>query len=365
MKFLPNEKGQMIVLLALGLAVFCGLAGLSIDVGNLYWQKSKLQSALDASCLAGAQALPDTIGAAETKLKYYAKENGVENGVNNTVFTFDKPTDVKIRATATRKVRLALMPVLGFGQYANVTAKSAAIKKMNPAFNYVVFNGSETEPMKMYSKNKFVVNGSIHSNSDIIITGKPQNIKVSGSCEAVGDIDVDPNASNISKVTSEFIEMPSYADKIKAEAYAAGAGYYYTESTTLTDTTVSRPDPSIPIYVEGDLTIDCTQIHGSGAIMATGNITMATNNIHGGPLFIYSLKDISVDTNNIMISGIFYAPNGSIKATTNVVKTDGALFIAAQVKFGEMDDPDNNITMAVGDNSAALKYGDVSLVPYD
>ena len=55
-----QDRGAIIIFVALGLVVLIGMAGLAIDLGHAYVNKSQLQNVADASALAGASALNGT-----------------------------------------------------------------------------------------------------------------------------------------------------------------------------------------------------------------------------------------------------------------------------------------------------------------
>jgi len=55
-----GNRGSIVVLIALSIAVLIAMAGLVIDLGYMYSVKSKLQNAADAGALAGAQRLNGT-----------------------------------------------------------------------------------------------------------------------------------------------------------------------------------------------------------------------------------------------------------------------------------------------------------------
>ncbi|MCM3790386.1 Tad domain-containing protein [Domibacillus indicus] len=57
--FLKKEEGNVIVLLAFGLAVMISMLGLVIDGGHLFVTKSHLQKAANAAALSGAQEIPN------------------------------------------------------------------------------------------------------------------------------------------------------------------------------------------------------------------------------------------------------------------------------------------------------------------
>jgi Flp pilus assembly protein TadG len=58
-KWIRDENGAVIVLVALALTVLLGMSALAVDYGSLVVAKSELQNAADAAALAGARALID------------------------------------------------------------------------------------------------------------------------------------------------------------------------------------------------------------------------------------------------------------------------------------------------------------------
>ena len=54
MRALKEERGQMLVLVALSMTVLLGFLALAIDVGLLFRAKRNLQVAADAAAVAGA-----------------------------------------------------------------------------------------------------------------------------------------------------------------------------------------------------------------------------------------------------------------------------------------------------------------------
>jgi Flp pilus assembly protein TadG len=65
-----RERAQVLPLIALALVSLLGIAAFSIDVGYAYYAKRQLQSATDASALAGAQDLPNAATAIATATSY-------------------------------------------------------------------------------------------------------------------------------------------------------------------------------------------------------------------------------------------------------------------------------------------------------
>jgi hypothetical protein len=89
-KIFKKSRGQMMVLVAAGLAVFIAMAGVVVDVGSLYVTRRQMQTAADAAAVAGANALHgvSTVSAGyATAAQDAAGNNGFSNGVNSVSVT--------------------------------------------------------------------------------------------------------------------------------------------------------------------------------------------------------------------------------------------------------------------------------------
>ena len=76
---LQAADGQVLLLFAAGLVAFCGLVGMSVDVGHVVYTHTDLQKAADGAALAGAQDLNGTsasVAAAEATADKYLVDNG-------------------------------------------------------------------------------------------------------------------------------------------------------------------------------------------------------------------------------------------------------------------------------------------------
>jgi len=82
MRFLRDESGQAVVMIALALAVIVGIAALAVDVGQLRYQKRNLQAAADAAALAAGMEIR-TCGATPncTAMQAAAQSALTENGL--------------------------------------------------------------------------------------------------------------------------------------------------------------------------------------------------------------------------------------------------------------------------------------------
>lgn len=76
-KYLFEQRGNALIIVALALTVILGAAALVIDVGIIYLHNVKIANAVDAAALAGVQALPDDPAQAYQLAESYALKNGV------------------------------------------------------------------------------------------------------------------------------------------------------------------------------------------------------------------------------------------------------------------------------------------------
>src|SRR5437867_2367496 len=89
---LADERGQMIVLLALSFVVLIGFMGLVIDAGRIYLQRRSAQLAADAAAAAVAQeAARDTGSDLTAVATYYVNQNGLA-GAQTDVTVNNPPT---------------------------------------------------------------------------------------------------------------------------------------------------------------------------------------------------------------------------------------------------------------------------------
>lgn len=86
-----SERGAMVVFVAIGIAVFLGIAAVAVDVGYIYKSRRELQVASDAGALAGARELATAnLSAARTSAYQYATANKLAGGS----VPMNKDTDV-------------------------------------------------------------------------------------------------------------------------------------------------------------------------------------------------------------------------------------------------------------------------------
>lgn len=122
MRQLTSEEGSVLVIVAFSLTALLVLAGLVVDVGYVYLQRTLLQNTVDAAALAGVQELPDYPEGARYQASQYAEYNLV--GLAN-LGTLVEEQNMRIAVTAEKDVDLFFLKIIGRDRV-RVGAKAAA-----------------------------------------------------------------------------------------------------------------------------------------------------------------------------------------------------------------------------------------------
>ncbi|MCD8508822.1 MAG: pilus assembly protein TadG-related protein [Bacillus sp. (in: Bacteria)] len=116
-----TEDGAALAVVSLSMAVLLSISAIVIDGGALYLEKSRVQKAVDAATLAGAQVLPATERAREIAIDI-ASENGITIDNENILIT-----DTSIEVSAQAEKELTFARIMGFSS-TNVSARARAEK---------------------------------------------------------------------------------------------------------------------------------------------------------------------------------------------------------------------------------------------
>lgn len=119
-----QECGQGLVLFVAGLAGFCAIVGMSVDIGSLVYTRTDLQKIADASALAAVQDLPGSTANATTTANSYATSNGI--ATISLAFSTTNVANDTITVTATRHIDYKFLGIIGMSG-ADVTASAKAM----------------------------------------------------------------------------------------------------------------------------------------------------------------------------------------------------------------------------------------------
>lgn len=330
------------------MSVLVGAGAIALDMGVSYLDDAKLQTAVDAAVLAGANALPDTAGAEVLAMRYI-----VANGVDpaNVAITFENDNMV-ITATATSSRAPLLSGIFGndsLDGYATASAEKY-MGSMGGPFNYRIFSGAAGS--KITLGGKYYIDGSVHSNGSVYAS--PSSGTVTGAIEGCTTVYVNqwtatagaqlPGAAFI-----DMVDFTTVVDAVMPDTY----------TTVMTSSEISAKwwmqEFVGDIYVDGDMNVSnrCTvngnlfvngnvTINGgspvcvlNGNIYATGDINFNnTANVNGcvfaggdinfrggmtqinstGQVCVYSQSgDIYLTSAGTLVHGIIYAPEGDVK----------------------------------------------------
>lgn len=117
-----KEEGQILIFTGIIMAVLMGFSAITIDVGMMAIEKSKLQNVADAAALAGAQELPNSGNAKNAAVKY-AKENGLVITTDDVITPVDGDSK-KIKVVAKRTVSHTMARMIGINE---TDVKAAAV----------------------------------------------------------------------------------------------------------------------------------------------------------------------------------------------------------------------------------------------
>lgn len=118
---LREESGVSLVIVAIMIVTILGFTAIAIDGGRLYFEKSRLQKAVDAAVLAGAQGLLTSEADAKTIAKGIAEKN--KYLLTDTELL---TTSYSITAEKSSKVTMTFAKAIGFSEV-TVNAKAKAV----------------------------------------------------------------------------------------------------------------------------------------------------------------------------------------------------------------------------------------------
>ena len=171
MEGLRSQRGQSMVLTLVFLTVLLGMAAAVIDVGSWNRAHRQTQSTADATALAGAQELPDSVTSKALALDYAGRNGGGVNSADVT-FTSERETNDTIHVTARKTVPGLFTKLLGIS---SVTARSAAAARTSPmsSAKWVAPIGVDYRHDKLHCNTALVCNPEfgVDTSLDLIKTG--------------------------------------------------------------------------------------------------------------------------------------------------------------------------------------------------
>lgn len=323
-----NERGSVMVIVALSMVVLLGFSGLAVDFGGMAMTKQELQNAADAAALAAGQDRANGYGTATATAtaNAFIQANGFTPGDGVTVsnVTFGSNT---VTVTISTEYDVALASILTGRSTETVNVKAVVdISTGFAHFPYAMFAGEHINDGGSGitgNGNDMTINGNIHSNSKITMSHAVLN----GTATAVDAI----NINGVSLPESIFIEMPSAQPLIDL----AKTGYVINGDVNLkkndggfaafieeaAENTTIGPY-GLNIYVAGNLKIRGDDFYNNAYpinLVVYGTIDLGGTPIRSTPTTPVNLISVagSIEVNGQGTTGgafygLFFAGNGNV-----------------------------------------------------
>ncbi|TYP69430.1 Tad domain-containing protein [Paenibacillus methanolicus] len=230
--FIEEERGSTIVLAGLSMLLLLTIAGLVVDGGIMYAEKSHLQKTANAAALSGAQELTGRSGAAEAVVQSILEAHGEQGSLISAEIVPMSTVRVKLK----KEIGLGFAKLLGKAT-ATVTAEAAArIMPMGRAAGVAPLGIDESitlEYLKPY-KLKVDSSGVEAGYFGILALGGPgastyeSNLKYGYPSEIeTGDI-IDTQTGNVAGKTRDSINL-----RIDQDPYPAGEFWHRDSSRVI------------------------------------------------------------------------------------------------------------------------------------
>lgn len=275
------------MLLALVMVALIGFTGLALDAGHYYNEQNRLQNVADAAALAGASALPYNQAGAVARARDLIQANGLDPAAFTITTNYGNRPD-QIQVKASQPTQTYFVRVLGINELP-VLADAAARSGPPRPFDYALFSGSETQPLRLNGSN--TVNGGTHGNANIGLTGNNHM----GDVEAVGTTTLTGNNST-GQVTDHVSVVPLPA--LSTQGLGQGATHVYNGDQTFTGTL----GVSGTVVVHGSVTLS-GNLTFNGILLVDGDVTITGNTTHvfSGQAAIVAAGDITIMGNTRLV----------------------------------------------------------------
>ncbi len=364
-----HEKGQVMILMAIGFVVFLGFVALAIDGGMVYSERRRAQNGSDASSLAGggtaalsmensgvvyanfncadsriAAAEAEAIAAAisrATSNKYtiddsIADTNGVITvcGVDTSYGYVDKYIDVTVDISDVVKTNFA--QVLFGGKFRNQVQAITRVRPRSPlaygnavvALNEAACSGNSNGADFGGSSAVDINGGGVWTNGCLGSNGNSYSVNVqNGEIIYAGQQDTPHENFTPDPTGNGGYPLPEGSYDVPAPDCNA-PGVHHLNNLTLHNGTMNL-DPGL-YCISGNMTVNGGELNGEGVTfyLPTGDVSISGNaNVSlaspanspdpapaiGGMLFYVGTGDVSLEGNATSeYLGVVYVPEGTI-----------------------------------------------------
>ena len=321
--FLKDESGAVMVIAAFALIIILTVTSLVTDLGLRYYQKSRLQNAMDAAALASVTSLPDKARARVIALDYVQK-----NGFSTDSVVIEFPQDGVIRVRDTFECQ-TLFSGLFSGDKMRIEAHAAAKylqKNMSIDFDYLMFHGAEST-FNLNGDFREVA-GAIFGNGNIrVTTNDAAIIQTIVSARQVGFYN---NMSHHPDVVEHAAKqaMPDWDEMIMSIAPVAEEEQFTAEHTHLS------PNASYLYVYNGDTNLQNIISYSPGSVICHGSLSTGYNST----AFMYVRGNLYVDGDfkpqcPVYVTGDLYVGGDLNPAWGMSVTVNGNAYVGGSASF--------------------------------
>jgi Putative Flp pilus-assembly TadE/G-like len=369
-----NERGQVLVLVALALVALIGFVALAVDTGFVWGARRKMQTAADAAALAGAIASRQGQSSANitTAAQDSAGLDGFTDGANgvsvnvNSSYSGGGCSSNCVQVTIDQTQPTFFLKALGSpidvkaAAVAGTTNSSACVYALGPSPG-ITINGTPTISLSCGA----LVNSSMICNGPASFSAT--SIGVGGSVTDNGGCSLTPSpTTGISQVSDPFSYLgaqPACSGSARFIPGSSGAGSYcggivINGNSTVTFSSGTYNLGSGGLIINGTPTVDGTGVTfiSTGPITINGTATVnlsapTTSGTYEGILFWdTSASGGTINGNNSStFNGALYFPNGTLTYNGNSGSSGYTIIAAKQVVF--------NGNANLGDDYSSLSDG--------
>lgn len=209
------------VIAAISLIAFLSVVSLVTDMGLKYYQKSRLQSAMDSAALAAVRYMPDEEKARAAALEYVEK-----NGFSTENVVVEFPSEEIVRVSDTREMQTifaTLFKVESVQIYAKAAAKYVH-KNVGVTLDYLMFHGDGV-PFNLYGH--YNIGGSVFGNGSVYADGGAGS-KITGTIFSSQTAGANTSSVTVGRVQSNVVaqKMPDYDEMIMSIAPTASESVF-------------------------------------------------------------------------------------------------------------------------------------------
>lgn len=351
--FRSDESGAVMIIAAFGLVAFLAVTSLVTDLGLRYYQKSRLQNAMDSAALASVTYLPDKARAKEVALEYVEK-NGFT--LDDVEIEFPEEGVIRVRDTYDCKTLFAGL----FNEDEMVIQAHAAAKYLNKNmsidFDYLMFYGEDST--FLLNGDFREVAGSIFSNGNMVVgcndAAVIYDVVSARNVTFANNMGTKPTVTN----NAAHQDMPDWDEMIMSVAPVAEKLQFTSPQAHITAT------QSYKYKLNGDTYLNDFISYANGNVLCTGNLstgyTDAMLYVRGD---LYVAKDFTPQC-PVYVTGNLYVGGKLSQTWGKSLYVGGKLYVEGDTSFQGTVTVNGdyycggNVTLSNG-NSTQYKFGSV------